>query len=110
MISGDVLSSGWASVDNAYRLPVEDREGVPRIPAQPIGYDDAREILSRLGGPEAPEGFIGGIQGIEYRLGGEFAEEFSGWRMELETHNYFEDVPDNENVIGIIRGSEEPDR
>ncbi len=110
MISGDILSSGWASIDNAYRDDVEDRKGVPRIPAQPIGYDDATQILEKLGGSDAPEDFIGGLSEITYKLGGEFADEYSGWNLTLDTFNYFEDVNDNQNVIGIIKGSEEPDR
>ena len=37
---GDRLSPGWPSVRNAYRLSPEDlddQEGIPKIPAQPIG-------------------------------------------------------------------------
>ena len=37
---GDRLSPGWPSVKNAYRLSPEDlndQEGIPKIPAQPIG-------------------------------------------------------------------------
>ncbi len=39
---GDPLSPLWPSVENAYRIDPEDQPGLPRIPAQPIGYDDAR--------------------------------------------------------------------
>ena len=53
------------------------------IPAQPIGYDDAKVILDKLGGPAVPEEWKGGIEGIEYRLGGEFAEGYETWRAEL---------------------------
>ena len=34
---GDPLSPGWASVANAYRLDPEEADGLPKIPAQPIG-------------------------------------------------------------------------
>ena len=34
---GDPLSPGWASVANAYRLTPEEANGLPKIPAQPIG-------------------------------------------------------------------------
>ena len=39
---GDPLSPLWPSVDNAYRIEPEEVDGLPRIPAQPIGYDDAK--------------------------------------------------------------------
>ncbi len=42
---GDPLSPGWPSVENAYRLKPEEVEGLPKIPAQPIGYDDARCVV-----------------------------------------------------------------
>ena len=34
---GDALSPGWPSVKNAYRLDEKDAQGIPKIPAQPIG-------------------------------------------------------------------------
>ena len=34
---GDALSPGWLSVKNAYRLDEKDAQGIPKIPAQPIG-------------------------------------------------------------------------
>ena len=36
---GDPLSPEWPSVENAYRLEPEEAPGLPKIPAQPIGYD-----------------------------------------------------------------------
>ena len=36
---GDPLSPEWPSVQNAYRLKPEEVKGLPKIPAQPIGYD-----------------------------------------------------------------------
>ena len=35
---GDPLSPEWPSVENAYRLEPEEAHGLPKIPAQPIGY------------------------------------------------------------------------
>ena len=44
--SGDPLSPEWPSVANAYRLKPEDAPGLPKIPAQPIGYMNAiKEVL-----------------------------------------------------------------
>ena len=84
-------------------------DGLPKIPAQPIGYDDATVILEKLGGRQAPESWRGGIKGIEYNLGGEWARPFRGWRLRLDVNNV-EDTVKSSNVIGYIRGAVEPDR
>lgn len=44
-------------------------ETIPSIPALPISYGDATPILRALGGPAAPEDFVGGIHGLRYTLG-----------------------------------------
>merc|ERR1719167_2037780 len=42
-IDGDPETPNWPSVENAYRLDKEDLEKIlPKIPVQPIGYDDAK--------------------------------------------------------------------
>lgn len=107
---GEPLSPGWPSVEGALRLRQEDMAGrLPGIPAQPIGYGDARRLLEVMGGPEVPEEWRGGLQGLTYRLGPGNNEEHRGWKVRLVTHNYMEDKKDS-NVMGIIRGREEPDR
>lgn len=42
--SGDPLTPGWPSTAYAHRINKEDAS-LPTIPAQPIGYQDAKEIL-----------------------------------------------------------------
>ncbi len=49
----------------------EKVEGLAKIPVQPIGYDDAKMFLEKMGGPASPESWRGKIEGVEYRLGGE---------------------------------------
>lgn len=41
----------------------------PGIPCQPIGYGDALQLLSKLGGAEAPLKWRGGFNNISHRLG-----------------------------------------
>jgi len=106
---GDPLSPGWPSVKGAYRLKENETEGLPGIPSQPIGYGDARRLLETMGGEEAPEAWRGGLQGLTYRLGPGPDAAHQGWRVRLVTHNYLEDKEDS-NIIGLIRGEEEPDR
>ena len=108
---GDPLSLGWPSIKGAYRpTPEEIRDYLPKIPSQPIGYADARKLLEVMGGPEVPEAWRGGLPGLTYRFGpGTNDTSHRGWKVRLVTHNYLKDVVDT-NVIGVIRGEEEPDR
>jgi len=39
---------------NIFRLKEEEADGMPKIPAQPIGYDDAKKFLQKMGGPMPP--------------------------------------------------------
>ena len=84
--AGDPLSPDWASVPNAHRLEPEEVTHLPKIPAQPIGYDDAKILLEHMGGDEAPSEWQGGIN-VTYKLGGVMAKE--GYKVSLCTHNYF---------------------
>lgn len=43
---GDPLSPEWPSVENAYRLEPEEAPGLPKIPAQPIGYAPSFSFFS----------------------------------------------------------------
>ena len=103
---GDKLSPGWASIPNAYRMDPEDQTFLPKIPAQPIGYFDAKVILENMGGSPVPNEWNGGIENITYNLGGSMK---NGFKIRLSTHNYFGNKKSS-NVIGYIKGAVEPDR
>lgn len=105
---GDPLTPGWPSTDYAHRIEEKDA-GLPTIPCQPIGYDDAREILEKMGGTQAPEAWIGGIQEVKYNLGPQFTSEYSDYTLQIKTNNKGS-VEKSYNVFGIIRGGVEPDR
>ena len=105
--AGDPLSQGWPSVKNAYRQDLSNANGFPTIPSQPIGYDDAKVLLEKLGGPDHPSDEWKGGLDVEYKVGGQFKE--TGWKVKICTHNFAETVKGS-NVIGVIRGSVEPDR
>ena len=49
-VDGDPLTPLLPSIDGIYRLNRNDTDGLPKIPAQVITYDDAVEFLKRLGG------------------------------------------------------------
>ena len=46
----------------------EDNKGLPKIPAQPIGYADARKLLEKMGGKDSPVAWKGGMEGIAYKV------------------------------------------
>ena len=46
----------------------EDNKGLPKIPAQPIGYSDARKLLEKMGGKDSPVTWKGGMEGIAYKV------------------------------------------
>ena len=107
--NGDPLSPFWASVPNAYRIEKSENELFPKIPCQPIGYEDAKVLLEKMAGPPSPDSWKGGIQGVAYNIGGENLPEFANHRVKLIVNNYEEDVQTS-NVIGYLRGEVEPDR
>ncbi|TRY76729.1 hypothetical protein TCAL_09217 [Tigriopus californicus] len=106
---GDPLSMGYPSVPNAYRIRVEDADLLPKILIQPIGYDDAKVILEKMGGKPPPEEWKGKIEGVDYRLGGEMLPAFADWNIKMNVNNY-NDTVSSINVIGYLKGRVEPDR
>lgn len=99
---GDPLTPGWASVRGAKRIEVENA-GLPKIPVQPIGWDAAREILSRMTGQSAPEGWKGGLD-LPYRVeGGDDLRV----RVKVAQARSRKTIA---NPVGILKGSEEPDK
>lgn len=102
---GDPLTPGFPSVDGIYRNPL-NKSGLPTIPAMAMSYGDAKEILRRMKGPKAPDDWQGGLD-LLYHVGPGFKDKRLSLHMEvnskLETRTIY-------NVIGKIRGTEEPDR
>uniref|UniRef100_H2YB01 glutamate carboxypeptidase II n=1 Tax=Ciona savignyi TaxID=51511 RepID=H2YB01_CIOSA len=94
------ISSAWHKSDSSLTLP--------KIPITPIGYIDAIKYLSKIGGPEVPTAWKGGMN-ITYRFGPGFAGDHvnSSMKMSVKTTNQVATI---RNVIGYIRGGVEPDR
>ncbi|XP_076052404.1 putative N-acetylated-alpha-linked acidic dipeptidase [Oratosquilla oratoria] len=102
---GDPTTPNYPAIDGAYRVP-ENRTDVPKIPAHVLSYNDARKLLAVIGGPKAPQEWQGRLN-VTYNLGPHLARE--GWSVKLEVNNK-KRMATTYNVIGLIRGSEEPDR
>ena len=81
IVPGDPLTPGWASVDGARRLSVQDAQSVPSIMATVISWHDAKPLLENMGGPAAPATWQGGLP-LTYRLGGAGVVHF---RADMDT-------------------------
>lgn len=98
---GDPLTPFIPATEDAMRLDPDDVD-LPHIPVQPMGWQSAHEILSRMQGDPAPRSWQGGLP-ITYRtLGGSDLRV----RMKVEQQRR---IVRTENVIAEIRGSTWPD-
>uniref|UniRef100_A0A8C7MWY0 N-acetylated alpha-linked acidic dipeptidase like 1 n=1 Tax=Oncorhynchus kisutch TaxID=8019 RepID=A0A8C7MWY0_ONCKI len=73
---GDMLTPYLAAKDDTYRIPEKNITGIPPIPTQPIGFEDAYALICDV---------------------------------KLDIYNR-EELKNSANVMGVIRGSVEPDR
>lgn len=108
---GDLLTPYLAAKEDTYRIHSDDITGLPPIPIQPIGFEDAYILICALGGAAAPASWQGGFN-CTYNHGGPGFRDTSAFNdsdVKLDIHN-FETVKSSANVMGIIRGSVEPDR
>ncbi|XP_076010464.1 aminopeptidase NAALADL1 [Genypterus blacodes] len=108
---GDMLTPYLAAKEDTYRIPVESVTGIPRIPIQPIGFEDAYILICELGGGEAPSTWQGAFN-CTYNFGGpgfKPASDFKDSDVKLDVYNKGE-LKNSSNVMGVIRGSVEPDR
>lgn len=101
--SQDVETPGYPSIPEALRTT--DHPSLPKIPAQVIGYDDARVLLQLLGGEDW--NITGGFN-FTYRTG-PFDAGNKGKKVRLSVNNVFERLTVHD-VIGVIKGGVEPDR
>jgi N-acetylated-alpha-linked acidic dipeptidase len=100
---GDPSTPGYASTENARRVPLETME-VPRIPVLPISYGNAAELLRGLTGGSIPQAWQGGL-GFRYHTGPGPVRARMAVTTDAST-NPFKEIWD---TFGVIRGSEFPD-
>lgn len=108
---GDPLSPHYPSKKELFKGRTIDEakeDGtLPSIPVLPVSYTTALQILKRMSGRPAPsdwQGFVGG--NLTYKLGPGF---LNGEKLTINVHSELK-TKRIRNVIGYIRGSEEPDR
>jgi len=69
IVPGDPTTPGWASVVGAKHIPPEETRSLPKIPALPLSWRDAKPLLENMNGAEAPKDWQGALP-IKYRLTG----------------------------------------
>ncbi|XP_026155096.1 N-acetylated-alpha-linked acidic dipeptidase 2 isoform X1 [Mastacembelus armatus] len=106
--AGDPLTPGYPAKEYTYRFGLEDGVGLPKIPVHPIGFHDAIHLLKNMGGEIPPNNWKGALN-VSYRIGPGFTNDFKSQkvRMNIHTNNQVTRIY---NVIGRIRGAQEPDR
>uniref|UniRef100_A0A6I8S4C2 Glutamate carboxypeptidase 2 n=1 Tax=Xenopus tropicalis TaxID=8364 RepID=A0A6I8S4C2_XENTR len=107
--AGDPLTPGYPAKEYTYRYNEKDGVGLPRIPVHPIGYHDAEALLRFMGGTPPPDqSWIGGLN-VSYNIGPGYNESHKLLKVRMRIHT-FNEIRRVYNVIGTIRGAEEPDR
>ncbi|KAK4283888.1 hypothetical protein QN277_000792 [Acacia crassicarpa] len=107
---GDPTTPGWASRDDdgdeCERLSedeVEQEGDVLFLPSLPVSAADGEEILRSIGGPVASDDWQGDKDAPTYRVGpgpGILNLSYTGEQILTKI----------DNVVGVIKGAEEPDR
>ncbi len=99
---GDPQTPMWPSKKGAKRIPLHELTTIQRIPVHPISYSDALPILRNLGGKVVPEDWRGGLS-IPYHFGPGPARVHMKLKFDWSVRPIV-------NVIGILRGSDEPEK
>ncbi|KAM5164027.1 aminopeptidase NAALADL1-like [Mantella aurantiaca] len=106
---GDQLTPYYPAKEFTYRIPESEIKGISHIPAQPIGFKDAKELICQLNGTTAPDNWQGSL-GCTYNIGPGFAQNiFDNSDVQVNVHNK-RTIKPSANVMGIIKGAIEPDR
>src|SRR6266478_4987919 len=101
---GDPLTPGKPAIPGTPRLSLEEAYAdIPRIPVQPLAYDDARRLIEPLKGPVRPRGFQGAFP-FPYHVGGA-----NDVRVHLKTDMDYQ-TRTIWDVVARIDGAAEKDR
>jgi N-acetylated-alpha-linked acidic dipeptidase len=99
---GDPLTPGVEATEDAPRLD-PDSIGLPKIPVQPVGWQSAQEIMSRMTGGAVSPGWQGGMP-LPYRVeGGESLRVRVMVKQERK-------LTRSANVIATLKGSTHPEQ
>ena len=99
---GDPLTPGWASVPGAKRLTPGESATLPKIISIPVSARDALPLFRMMNGPDVPAEWRGALP-VPYRLGGKSPLVHISVKMDAPVRKIV-------NVIGCVRGGEDPDK
>ena len=102
IVPGDPLTPGWASIPGARRLKPEESEILPKIMAVPLSHKEARPLLENLSGPAVPPEWQGGLP-FTYHVGPGPTKVHLKVDMDNPVGSIW-------NVVGKIKGREEPEK
>nr|XP_032803549.1 aminopeptidase NAALADL1 [Petromyzon marinus] len=105
---GDPLTPYYPAKAYAFRKNDSEIKSFPPIPAQPIGYEDAELLMRKLAGEAAPADWKGALD-CPYNIGPGFSAPEENSDVQINSFNK-RVIKTSHNVIGVIRGSTEPDR
>jgi N-acetylated-alpha-linked acidic dipeptidase len=100
IVPGDPTTPGWASVPGAKHIAPEGARSLPKIPALPLSWRDAKPLLENMNGLEAPKDWQGALS-VAYRFTGAVRVHV---KVDMDTSMQPYTV-----VEARIRGSELPD-
>jgi N-acetylated-alpha-linked acidic dipeptidase len=100
IVPGDPTTPGWASVPGTRHIAPEEARSLPKIPALPLSWRDAKPLFENMTGPEAPRDWQGALP-ITYRFTGAVKVHV---QVDMDTSMQPYTV-----VEARIRGSELPD-
>ncbi|EDO42629.1 predicted protein [Nematostella vectensis] len=102
--SGDPLTPGRPAVDGMYRIPMDEiKQELPQIPVLPISYGDMTYLMGTLDGKVPDDSWRGGLP-VDYGIQ---SRSNNTTTVTLSVKNNLSIKPIY-NVIGEIRGVEEP--
>ncbi|XP_053399226.1 N-acetylated-alpha-linked acidic dipeptidase 2-like [Mercenaria mercenaria] len=107
--TGDPLTPGYPAIASAYRYDESDEESeLPKIPAMPVGFEFAEQLLGMISGPDAPPDWTGRLLNqTTYKTGPGFTDSSLVLELNVNTRNERRVAY---NAFGMIRGEVEPDR
>ncbi len=100
IVPGDPTTPGWASVPGAKRIAPAEARSLPKIPAMPLSWKDAKPLLANMTGAEVPPEWRGSLP-ITYRFTGAVTVHV---HIDMDTS-----IKPYTVVEARLRGSELPD-
>lgn len=101
---GDPATPEYSSITGVHH-DTEIKTHFPKIPVQPVRYEDARFILSDMEGPVVPNEWFGGLN-ITYRMGPGYIDDRE---VTLQVENMLQER-NISNILAVVKGHYESDK